>query len=339
MHSPTSQSRNNILFGIPAATLEMEYGLHWVFSRLLVLVVCHIIVIPASVFPAETIRIASWNLNNLHHELGVPLRNHAPARSADDYSLLRKYAKRLGADIVALQEVNGPKAAALVFPDAQYELYLSGRYVEDLETKRDSDRIYTGFAVRRGVFDAASKIDVPSLSVQHADNRPTRWGTEIVVEKDGKLLAFLSVHLKSGCFAGNLETPTSDNCQTLAKQREPLEAWIDEHTKNNVPFVILGDFNRRFDMYGQADHLWEAIDDGDPPGLKLWRLPFRMESNCWRGTSNYYQEPIDFFIFSDRAKQLVNEASFAQLAYESQDQNIQKKTPSDHCPIIVELSL
>jgi len=105
------------------------------------------IVSGVSLAAAETITIATWNLNNLHHEIGMPLRDRAPARSAEDYAILRKYAKRLNADIVALQEVNGPKAARLVFPEAQYDFYFSGRYVEDLETGRESDRIYTGVAV------------------------------------------------------------------------------------------------------------------------------------------------------------------------------------------------
>jgi hypothetical protein len=161
----------------------------------------------ASGAAAESIEVATWNMNNLHHVLGEPLRDRAPARSEEDYELLRKYRERLGADVIALQEVNGPKAAGLVFPPDQYDLYLSGRYIDDLVTgkatpadpEQRSDRIYTGFAVRRGVFDAISKRDVPSLGVIHAaDGRPVRWGTEIFLEKDGQLLRLLSVHLKSG---------------------------------------------------------------------------------------------------------------------------------------------
>jgi endonuclease/exonuclease/phosphatase family metal-dependent hydrolase len=142
------------------------------------------------------IRIASWNL---HHQLEEPLRPGAPARTEADIEILRKYRDRADADIFALQEVNGPKAAQVVFPIEQWDLFFSGRYADDLITGRDSDRIYTGFAVRRGVFDAVSKRDVPEVSVQHTDGRPTRWGTEILIEKEGDLLRLMSVHLKSGC--------------------------------------------------------------------------------------------------------------------------------------------
>jgi hypothetical protein len=134
---------------------------------------------------AATIKLATWNRNNLHHVLGEPLRSGAPARSGADYDLLRKYRDRVDADVIALQEVNGPMAAGLVFSPNQYDLYFSARYIDDLVTgkatnpdpEERSDRMYTGFAVRRGVFDAVSKRDVPSLGVIHgADGRPVRWG-------------------------------------------------------------------------------------------------------------------------------------------------------------------
>jgi hypothetical protein len=166
---------------------------------------------------STTIKLATWNMNNLHHVLGEPLRSGAPVRTEVDYAILREYRDRLGADDIALQEVNGPKAAALVSPPEQYDLFFSARYIDDLVTgkatdpgpEQRSDRIYTGFAVRRGVFDALSKRDLPSLGVIHAaDGRPVRWGTEILLEKDGQLLRVLSVHLKSGCHGGSLETPT-----------------------------------------------------------------------------------------------------------------------------------
>jgi exonuclease III len=279
------------------------------------------------------IRVASWNLNNLHHQLDEPLRPGAPARTGADIEILRKYRDRADADIFALQEVNGPRAAQLVFPTDQWDLFFSGRYADDLITGRESDRIYTGFAVRRGVFDAVSKRDVPELSVRHTDGRPTRWGTEILIEKEGDLLRLMSVHLKSGCHGGSLEPATSPDCMTLAAQRAPLESWIDEAVTAQVPFVIVGDWNRRIDVHGQNDHVWAEIDDGDPPGLDLLRLPFNRNSSCNSGFTN----PIDFLVFDDRAWRLVDEPSFEEIVYDAGDWDAQRRTPSDHCPIVVVL--
>jgi hypothetical protein len=83
---------------------------------------------------AATVKLATWNLNNLHRVLGEPLRSGAPARAEADYELPRKYRDRLGADVIALQEVNGPKAVGLVFPPDQYALFFSARYIDDLVT-------------------------------------------------------------------------------------------------------------------------------------------------------------------------------------------------------------
>jgi endonuclease/exonuclease/phosphatase family metal-dependent hydrolase len=140
----------------------------------------------------------------------------------EDIEVLREVRDRIGADVIALQEVNGPRAAQLAFPPAEWDVVFSGRYADDLVTGRETDRIYTGFAIRHGMFDAVTKRDVPELSVLHEDERPTRWGTEILVEKDGQLLRLLSIHLKSSCHAGSLEPPSTAHCVTLAAQRAPL---------------------------------------------------------------------------------------------------------------------
>jgi poly(3-hydroxybutyrate) depolymerase len=278
------------------------------------------------------IRVASWNLNNLHQRLGEPLRPGAPIRSVADIETLLEIRDRIAADIVALQEVNGPRAAHLVFPPAEWDVVFSGRYADDLVTGRETDRIYTGFAIRRGVFEAVTKRDVAELSVIHADQRPTRWGTEILVEKDGQALRLLSLHLKSSCHAGSLEPPSNPHCITLAAQRAPLEAWIDAAAMGDVPFAILGDWNRRFDVHGDRDHIWQEIDDGDPPGLNLWRLPFERDSRCESG----FTDPIDFLVFDDRVWPLVNQASFAEVLY-GETWDPERRTPSDHCPIAVTL--
>jgi endonuclease/exonuclease/phosphatase family metal-dependent hydrolase len=289
---------------------------------------------------AETIGIATWNMANLHHVPGEPLRPGAAARTEAHYATLRTYRDRLEADLVAFQEVNGPKAAGLVLPPREWELLVDGRYVDDLVAGRDSDRIYTGFAVRRGVFDAVSKRDVRELSVTHGpDGRPVRWGTELLVEKGAARLLLLAVHLKAGCAQGSLESPTDPDCATLAAQRAPLEGWIDAAAEGTVPFVVLGDFNRAFDRFGDDDRFWQEIDDGEPAGLDLWRLPFRQESDCWRGTGRHHPRPIDFLVFDDRAWRWVDRARFRQVSYDAADQDEARGTPSDHCPIAVDLRL
>lgn len=305
------------------------------------LLVALLLLVAAPARAQDLVRVATWNIANLHSVIGEPLRPGAAARTEADYATLRRYVGRLDADIVALQEVNGPAAARLVFPEAEYELHIDGRYADDLVTGRESDRIYTGFAVRRGRFTSVVKRDVPELSVAHTDGRPVRWGTEILVERGAARLRLLSVHLKSGCADGALDPPTGADvdCVTLSKQRAPLEAWIDSAARGEIAFGILGDFNRRFDRFGADDHLWRDIDDRDPPGLNLWRLPFRTVSQCWIGTRRHFPDPVDFLVFDDRAWDLVDEASFAELTYDAADQDVARGTPSDHCARSVSLRL
>lgn len=301
---------------------------------LLGMVVC-LLVVPAQ---AQTIRVATWNLFNLHHLSGEPLRSGALSRSDADYATLREYAARLDADVVALQEFDGPAAAARVFPAQEYEIHVSGRRAEDLATGRATDRIYTGFAVRRGVFDAVTKSDVAELGVMTThEARPSRWGTELLVARGGRRLRLLAVHLKSGCAAGNLVRPSSDACATLARQRAPLENWVDRRALGDVPFVILGDFNRRFDLHGQNDHLWGEIDDGFPAAVDLVRFPFNRESGCWRGTRNHHAQPIDFIVLDQRAHAMLVPGSFREVDYDAADRDVATRRPSDHCPIAVDL--
>jgi len=102
---------------------------------------------------------------------------------------------------------------------------------------------------------------------------------------------------------------------------------------------MLGDFNRAFDVHGPGDHVWREIDDGSPAGLDLWRLPFQQESDRWRGTGRHHPRPIDFLVFDDRAWQRVDRATFRQVSYDAADRDEARGTPSDHCPIAVDLRL
>ena len=281
--------------------------------------------------PAEWIRIATWNLNRLHWRTGGALWRGAAARSPEDYRTLARYARVLDADVIAIQEVNGPRAAARVFPPRDYDLHFSGRY-----DARYND-IYNGFAVRKGAFDQVVKRDHEALGLGSGSRYQLRWGVDLMVVRNGRKLRLLNVHLKSKCFNKSLRNPRSRACRTLARQVEPLEAWIDARWREGVPFVVLGDFNREIDRHGERDHLWTSIADDDPPGLELHRLSAGRNPACWRGTSRHFRYPIDLFVFDSRAWQRVDAASFRQVVWTDSDADPRRGLPSDHCPIAVDL--
>lgn len=292
---------------------------------------------------AASIKIAAWNIANLHYEVDVPLRPGAAPRSASDYQLLREYRAELDADIFAFQEINGPDAAHRVFPADEFDVFVSGRFQDDLDEGADSDRIYTGFAVRRGAGIEVIRVeDFRDLSILHKEHgepdRPTRRGVDLTVRIEGQELRLLSVHLKSRCHQGNLESPSNAHCETLARQRAPLEDWMDARFVEGVPFIVLGDFNRRFDVFNERDHIWEEIDDSQPAGQELNRLPTGEDSQCWAGTGMHRYNYIDFIVFGPRAWELVDKSSFEQLTFRLEHADLGQRL-SDHCPIAATLQI
>jgi endonuclease/exonuclease/phosphatase family metal-dependent hydrolase len=262
--------------------------------------------------PPGTLKIATWNLEWLNRKSGSgPVK-----RSDDDYARLRRYADRLDADVVALQEVDGVEAVARVFDPSEYELYVA--------TQRDALR--TGFAYRKALH-ATVHPDYAALDVGQV-----RVGADLTVQVDGTALRLLSVHLKSGCFAEPL-TSSKKDCRKLASQVPSLEAWIDARSAEGGAAIVLGDFNRRL-FAAPPDALWLALDDADPPASDLWSPTEGRKAQCWNGEHPAF---IDHIVLNKPATAWVTD-SFEELLYDADDMAA-RRVLSDHCPIAVTLSL
>lgn len=111
-----------------------------------------------------------------------------------------------------------------------------------------------------------------------------------------------------------------------------LEDWIDTRAKNNVPFAVMGDFNRRFNI--ENDDFWQEIDDGMPANADLVRVTENRCSDCWNGK---YPEYIDHIVFGQQTAQWWNPDSFQELLY-NQPQS-QPDRLSDHCAIAASLDI
>jgi hypothetical protein len=93
---------------------------------------------PAAV--AAELKLATWNLEWLTTDArDLPADVH-PKRP-EDIDLLRRYALELDADVIGVQEVDGPAIAAQVFPPDRYSIHLT----------RDRVVQRVGIAVRRGI--------------------------------------------------------------------------------------------------------------------------------------------------------------------------------------------
>ena len=283
-------------------------------KALIFLVATFFLTMPGS---ADTIRIATWNIENLQ---ASPGKGRNP-RNAEDFLRLKEYAALLNADVVALQEIENEQALAKVFDPDLYRFFVSER--------RGKAKQRTAFAVRKTVVVRRH----PDLEKMNTTGY-LRHGVDIEIVVGTKSIRFLAVHLKSFCFEKPLPEPSVEgsHCEKLASQVPVLEQWIDQRAANGTPFVVLGDFNRRFDKPG--DDFWSEIDDGEPYGLDLSRATEGRSSQCWAGKYSRY---IDHIVYDVQVSKWVVPGSFEQLVY-SENENLQELL-SDHCPVAVTLDV
>ncbi|MFT3907233.1 MAG: endonuclease/exonuclease/phosphatase family protein [Steroidobacteraceae bacterium] len=297
---------------------------------------------------SRTLKIATWNLDWLlapatFNELAkrctradatrrpqrsIPCDVAADLeRSASDFATLARRARELDADVVALQEVDGPSAARLVFRDHEF-CFSASAVVQN-----------TGFAIRRGVpFRCAQ--DWKSLSMGDS----LRRGAVVVLYPDTpNELWLMDVHLKSGCARGLLDRD-EEACRKLGRQVPHLESWIDAQARSAHRFVVLGDFNRDLlheqgaarDEQGRQRNLWAEIDDGEPANLQLFDSAVNQRfANCTPGQA--HNGFIDYIVLGGGAKTRWIPGSFEQLTWSARD--AWRRTLSDHCPIAVRLKL
>jgi 5'-nucleotidase (lipoprotein e(P4) family) len=298
---------------------------------------------------AKRVRIASWNLEYLmtpqtHRALGATCAENGgmvpgddrtlpcaitrrDPRNAEDYASLRRYASELRADIVALQEVDGPEAAEQVFPG--YDFCFSTR----AHTQKN------GFAIRRGL-PHRCEPEYQELSVGDA----VRNGVVVTfLPGTDNEFRLMSVHLKSGCPAGPLTAP-GRNCELLSRQVAPLEAWIESEAKAGHRFGVLGDFNRRFslekgparDAQGRLQNVYAEIDDGEPAASRLTDITAKVRFiPCTRDSE--YREFIDTILLGRELAKSALKKSFVRVVFS--DQDAKSRWLSDHCPVGIELGL
>jgi exonuclease III len=135
------------------------------------------------------------------------------------------------------------------------------------------------------------------------------------------------VHLKSFCHQDDLDNVSpSDNtdCGKLKRQIPILESWIEARAQEGVPLVVLGDFNRRFNIAG--DDMWADLDDGDPD---LTKHTEGLASAC---LNSRFPDYIDYIVTDTRGTALVTPGSFEQLLFTAVGGGDEL---SDHCPIAV----
>lgn len=271
--------------------------------------------------PAAELKLATWNMEwlTLRSAQEADLPDGVAPKSAEGLARLRRYALQLDADVVAFQEVDGPEAAEAVFSPDRYALALTG----DAVVQR------TGFAIRRDL-QFERNPDLVGLDVAPDGGRRLRSGADVTLVLPGARLRLLSIHLKSGCqrmpVRPNALQIGSRPCESLARQVAPLQDWIAQRRAEEVPFAILGDFNRVMDG---PDPLLKALLRAGP----LVRATEGRASPCWGGGSF-----IDHILAGGAAGAWMQTATLRVLVYREQEPEWKERL-SDHCPVSVRFLL
>jgi Endonuclease/Exonuclease/phosphatase family len=192
--------------------------------------------------PSGRLRLATWNLENLHAQDGQSTYlepDPSVKRTTTDYDRIRCYVRLFDPDLLAVQEVDGEAVLSRVVDTEVYDVHVDDRPKGSLNGQQN-----TGFAVKRGL-TVVRQPDFQALDIR--GDGTLRYGTRIDLTHNGQTVQLMSVHLKSGCVEN---ASTSSACETLLAEVPVLEGWIDAAAAGPMPFIVLGDFNRRLTQSG-----------------------------------------------------------------------------------------
>lgn len=276
----------------------------------------------ASAAQAETLRVATWNIENFWHVAGESLRGpykgRDQVRTAQDYDDLRAVIARIDAHIWGLQEMGSPESVRALFPEDTWTLVFSARY-----NPRNPRDIYTALAIRTDTAEVMETTQIP-LSVRGTN----REGTAARLNLGQEEVWVASVHLKAGCRNDDPDTSRRDQCEVMAQQLPILEDWIDARLDTGV--LIMGDFNRH--LMGETrsiegeDPVWQDLADGAPQ--RLLAFPFASQVNCPEGRYGNRTWPVEFILMNADWAQRSQPGPYMQ--------SMGGSALSDHCPVMVE---
>lgn len=258
----------------------------------------------------DPLRIATWNVEWLSAQ-----DDFGPnPRLEEDYARLTEYVDLIDADVFVVQEVDGPEAAGRVFDPAEWEMYFAE---QDIPQR-------VGVIWRRGL-SVTVNGDYEDLDVGGV-----REGVDVTLHLGSHDVRLLGVHMKSGCWGDDYTLAPSDACEKFARQVPRLEAWVDARMAEGVPFVVVGDFNRRLNP---TDPLWRELDDGEPGGGALVLATEGHRQQCW---NSRYPELIDHFVLGGPAGDWFQPSSYRETVYLDEHDALEDVL-SDHCPLTIAL--
>lgn len=267
--------------------------------------------------------VTTWNVEHL----AFPISKGCKPRSQDELAQLQKYAASLNSDIVALQEVGSAKAAQLLFPETEWNIYMSERPDSEPYECRRSGFISTqqkvAYAVRKNL-EVTSINTLPEFGL---DEPGLRHGLELVVDTEFGAVTMLNVHMKSGCFVDDHTRADSEACLLFSRQVPILDKWVEKKEREGQPYLLMGDFNHRLSApYNRLTRTLANNSDNSKSNLK----------NSTRdliGCHPYYPALIDH-VFAGNLSEDKYIFKASTNAYENMEP---KAMLSDHCAVILEI--
>ena len=268
------------------------------------------------------LKIATWNVEHL----SFPISNGCKPRTESEIDNMRQYIARVDADIFALQEVASTDAVRLLFPEKEWQVFISPRRDSEPYTCRKSGSISTqqktAFAIKKGIRVNSTE----GISLLGLDISGLRYGLEINVTTELGPIAILNVHMKSGCFVDNFSRSDSNACAIFAKQAAILDEWVESKESQNEAYMILGDFNHR--LSAPYNHLTQMLSENRDNS----RSTLLNTTSNLIGCHPYYPAPIDMIFVGNMPQ--TNSPAFT---LNTQAHNFDKMKPeemlSDHCAV------
>ncbi|MCF2859963.1 endonuclease/exonuclease/phosphatase family protein [Pseudoalteromonas sp. SMS1] len=280
----------------------------------------------------NNLRVVTWNIEHL----AAKNTEGCKPRSHTELVELQAYAKSLDADVIAFQEVGSINALETVLDKTQWQFIISNRKDSPSYTCRGNGLTSTqqkvAFAVRK-------TLDIEQV-VQHRQFSDLKMGLrnalEIQLNYRGETLSLLNVHLKSGCFVDDYRRSDKDACKLLAKQIPLLDKWVEDKSKADAPFIVLGDFNHRlsapYNRFSRDLYYPDGLANNAPNDVT--KASFFNANLMLTGCHPYYPAPIDHMLVSNTLKSnyVQNSAQFHYF-----DNMEPKKMLSDHCALSLDL--
>ncbi len=278
---------------------------------------CLLLLLVAAPGRARELKIATWNLEwlTLRPDGDDALPEDAHPKRLDDIAALSGYARRLDADVVGIEEVDGPEIAARIFPPDRYRIEMT------------NDRVVqrVGLAIRRE-YRLVRHPDVTGLDAAAPDAKyRLRSGLDVTISRDGSSLRILVVHLKTGCWDDRLNGHGPTACRTLRRQLAVLRDWLVARQAEAVPFILMGDFNRNLPAH---DEFLDGLDQAAPMALATAGYA----NPCWGGEAF-----IDHILAGGAARRWMEPQSLRVMVYRETDPEMKERL-SDHCPVSVRLN-